>query len=194
MATAETRLLTAEEFWEWLTQRQDDGLYELERGEIVAMPSPGELHGAVCWLISFILGGYVFQRNRGYLCSNDTGLIVERNPDTVRGPDLMLFDETKQLDDLNRKFAQQIPRLVVEVLSPTDQTTRTNRRIGQYLRMGVPLVWLVDPEVRSVSLYRPDKYPVVLDESEELVAEDVLPGFKCRVSQLFQLPGTTHGQ
>ena len=55
-----------------------DKTFELERGEIVEMPSPGELHGVVCFLIVHLLGKYLFQRLRGYLCTNDTGLLVAR--------------------------------------------------------------------------------------------------------------------
>jgi Uma2 family endonuclease len=190
MATVGTKLLTAEEFFEWVNRPENEGkLFELDRGEVIEMPSPGELHGAICFLLVRLLGNYLFQRGKGYLCSNDTGLLVEHDPDTVRGPDVMLFDESRPLDELSRKFTQRIPQLVVEVLSPSDQMTKVTRRLGQYFKRGVSLVWLVDPEMRSVAVYRADKYPLVLDETDELSAEDVLPGFRCGVAELFTLPG-----
>jgi Uma2 family endonuclease len=189
MATVATRPMTAEEFQEWANRPENqDRTCELDRGEIVEMPTPGEMHGVICSLIAHLLWKYVFQRKTGYVCSNDTGLLVERDPDTLRGPDIMLFEEARSLEEMSRKFTQNIPRLVVEVLSPSDQLTRVNRRISQFLKRGVPLVWLVDPEVRSVTTYRSGKDHAVLDETEELTGEDVLPDFRCRVVDLFTLP------
>lgn len=189
MATVEAGGITAEEFCEWAgSSENQDKLFELESGEVVEMPSPSELHGVICFLIARILGNYLFQRGKGYLCSNDSGLLVARGPDTVRGPDLMLFDEGRPLDGLSRKFTERIPQLVVEVLSPSDQMTKVNRRISQFFKRGVPLVWLVDAEVRSVTIYRPDKYPVVADEAEELTGEEVLPDLRVRVADCFALP------
>jgi Uma2 family endonuclease len=189
MAIVETKLLTAEEFWEWanLPENQDKN-YELDRGEVVEVTRPAEYHGVICAWIAHLLWGYVLQRGRGILCSNDTGLIVERDPDTLRGPDLMFIDEPLGLDQLSRKFTERIPKLVIEVLSPNDRMTQLNRRIGQYLQRGVGLVWLVDAEVRSVTVYRRDRYPLVLDNSDELSGEDVLPDLRIRVSELFTLP------
>jgi Uma2 family endonuclease len=189
MAIVETKLLTAEEFWEWanLPENQDKN-YELDRGEIVEVTRPAEYHGVICAWIAHLLWGYALQRGRGVLCSNDTGLLVERDPDTLRGPDLMFIDEPLGLDQLSRKFTERIPKLVIEVLSPNDRMTQLNRRIGQYLQRGVGLVWLVDAEVRSVTVYRRDRYPMVLDNSDELSGEEVLPDLRIRVSELFTLP------
>ena len=189
MAIVETKLLTAEEFWEWANLPENhDKNYELDRGEVVEVTRPAEYHGVICAWIAHLLWGYVLQRGRGILCSNGTGLLVERDPDTLRGPDLMFIDEPLGLDQLSRKFTERIPKLVIEVLSPNDRMTQLNRRIGQYLQRGVGLVWLVDAEVRSVTVYRRDRYPLVLDNSDELSGEDVLPDLRIRVSELFTLP------
>jgi Uma2 family endonuclease len=61
-------------------------------------------------------------------------------------------------------------------------------KITDYLRNGVELVWLIDPEARTVTVYRPDKGPRVYTETEELTGEDVLPGVRCRVADFFYLP------
>jgi len=189
MATVETDLMTAEEFFDWANRPEnEDKLFELEYGEIVEMPPPSELHGVVCSLIAHLLWTFIFRRGQGYLCSNDSGLLIARGPDTVRGPDLMLFDESRPLDALSRKFTERIPKLVIEVLSPSDQMTKVNLRISQFLKRGVPLAWLVDPEVRSVTVYRPGKEHTVVDETEELTGEDALPDLRVRVADLFAMP------
>lgn len=189
MATVETKRLTAEEFWEWVNRPENqDKFFELDRGEVVEVTRPAEYHGVLCAWIAHLLWRYVLQRRRGCVCSNDTGLLVERDPDTLRGPDLMFIDEPLGLEQLSRKFTQRIPQLVIEVMSPNDRLTQLNRRIGQYLERGVGLVWLVDVDVRSITVYRRDRYPRVLDDSEELTGEDVLPDLRLAVSELFTLP------
>jgi len=192
MATVTTRPMTADEFFAWANHPENqDRLWELERWEVVEMPSPGELHGILCGFLAHLLWSYVLRRGRGgAVSSNDTGLLVEEGPDTVRGPDLMLFDESLPLDQLSRKYTRRIPRLVVEVRSPTDQPTKMTKRAGQYLVRGVPLVWLVDPEVRSVTVCRSDRFPRVLDETDEITGEDVLPDLRFRVAEFFTLPGS----
>ena len=190
MATVETRQLTAEEFCEWASRPENAGKrFELERGEPVEMPPPSEIHGVVCFLVAHLLGAYVFRRGQGYVCSNDTGLLVEKDPDTLRGPDVMLFDEKRRFDQLSRKYSTGVPKLVVEVFSPSDNWGKTLKRIGQYLKRGVALVWVVDPESLSVSIHQPGKDPRVVDETEELHGEEVLLEFRCRVAELFTLPG-----
>jgi Uma2 family endonuclease len=191
MATVETRKMTADEFWEWTRRPENEGRrFELERGEVVEMPPPGEKHGILCGWINHLLWQYVLRRGTGAAGANDTGLRVEEGPDTVRGPDLILFAETQPLDQLNPRFSTRLPRLVVEILSPSDRPNRTNRRVGQYLQRGVPLVWLVDPETRTVGVHRMGQFPITLDEAEELTGMDVLPDFRLRVADLFTLPGT----
>ncbi len=195
MATVETRRMTADEFWEWANRPENqDKLYELDQGEVVAMPTPGELHGVLCSMIAHLLWGYVFRRGAGYVCGNDTGLLVQRDPDTLRGPDVMLFDEPRRLESLSKKFSTGLPKLVVEVLSPHDSPGKVNRRISQYLRRGVPLVWLVDPDPRIVTVYRPGKDMYTRDETEELTGEDVLSDLRLRVAELFTLPETPAGR
>ncbi len=82
-----------------------------------------------------------------------------------------------------------VPDLVAEVVSPNDKPARTLRRPAEYLKRGVALVWVVDPETRTVIVYRKGHEPVLLQESDELTGYDILPGFRCRVADLFATPG-----
>ena len=192
MATTTATKMTADEFYEWANRPEnDDRRFELDNGEVVEMPSPSELHGLVCWLTSVIIGNYLFRRGSGYACSNDSGLLVRRNPDTVRGPDLMVFLESRTADEVSKKFSERVPALVVEVYSPSDRPGEYNRRIAQYHARGIPLVWVIYPEERAVSVCRPNEFPKFLDESDELTGNGVLPDFACRVRDLFTSPGAS---
>lgn len=192
MATVATEPLTAEQFFEWANRRENEGKrYELVNGEVVEMPSPGELHGYVCWIVIKILTEYVVRRGAGYLLTNDAGLIIRRAPDTVRGPDVMLFLENRSLKEMSSGYCERVPALIVEVRSPSDRDGKIVRRVEQYHRRGIPLVWVVDFEELIVTSYRPNEFPKVLDETEILSGNGVLPDFSCKVADLFALPGST---
>src|SRR6266404_889945 len=75
--------LSAEEFFDWCNQPENrDRHFELERGEVVEVSRPGERHGFVCLNVGAILRNYTFQQRKGYACGNDTGVLLERDPDT----------------------------------------------------------------------------------------------------------------
>src|SRR5439155_9247241 len=87
------------------------------------------------------------------------------------------------------KYGEVPPVLAVEVLSPDDRADRVLRKITDYLRNGVALVWLVDPEMRAVTVYPAGNGPRLVEEGGELDGGDVLPGLRCRVADFFHLPG-----
>lgn len=193
MSTAvapEQQLMTAEEFFDFcqLPENRDRHL-ELERGRIVEMPPPGERHGAVCWNVAGLLWSFAFQRGKGVACSNDSGLILEREPDTVNGPDVLFFDKLLRYDQLKIGYQADMPQLVVEVLSPSARHTRVVRRVARLLQKGVALVWILDPEERSLAVHRAGREAVVLSENDEVTGEDVIPDLRLKVADFFKLPG-----
>jgi Uma2 family endonuclease len=192
MATVSTPKMTAEEFFDWANRPENEGrLFELDRGEVVEMPPPKKGHGFLNWIVTKLLTEYVTRRGSGFLLTNDTGIIVERDPDTLRGADIMLYLRQPRPDDLQPHYVQDVPDLIVEVLSEHDRPSQITRRIGQYLRRGVPLVWVIDPEDHTLTAYRPNEIPVVLDKQDQLTGNGILPDFSCRVADLFALPGQT---
>lgn len=189
MATITTNLMTADEFLRWVQRPENRNRhFELVRGEVFEMPPPGKFHGFVCGNVGGILRNFAIQRGRGYVCTNDAGMIVEEDPDTVRGPDVTFYEDDETAGDMQRGYAAQPPLLAVDVLSPEDRVNRTVIRVTQMMRFGVALVWVVDPEARDVNVYRPESDPYLVDEAEELTGEDVLPDFRCKVGEFFQMP------
>jgi len=189
MATVETTLMTAEEFYEWAHRDENRGKNcDLVRGEIVAMTRPGRFHGFVCANTVCILGSFARQRRKGYVCSNDTGVVVERDPDTVRGPDVLFYEDAESAEDIPPGYGEEPLRLAVEVLSPNDTLGSLMPRIADQLRFGTPLVWVLDPEARNVTVFRPGKEPYVVATNGELTGDEVLPDFRCQVAEFFALP------
>ncbi len=189
---AVTKLMSAVEFFDWIQRPENEARhFELVRGEVVEVSRPGERHSVVCGNVSFVLNLYVRQRGDGLVGTNDPGVIVERGPDTVRGPDVVFFQKSKVYEELNPKFIEDPPLLAVEVLSPNDRTNKLLARAQQFFKGGIRAVWLVDPESRDVTVHCPGKQPQVFTAADELVCEDILPGFRCRVSDFFFTPGST---
>jgi Uma2 family endonuclease len=150
---------------------------------------PTKPHSFICNNIGLILGNYTFQIGKGYVGNNDGGVILERDPDTVRGPDIAYCEDADGYDELHPKYGEVPPRLVVEVLSPNDLATVVLTKIEDYLRAGVELVWYVNPECQTVTVYRPKMAPEVFTADQEISGENVLPGFTCCIADFFRLPG-----
>jgi Uma2 family endonuclease len=192
MSTVSTtkKRMTAEEFCDWVHRPENENKwFELVRGEVIELPPPMKIHGVVCLNTGRIVGNYAFRRRKGYVTVNDAGIILERDPDTVRGPDVALYEDAQTFEELHPKYGEVSPLLAVEVLSPNDRADRIIRKITDYLRNGVALVWLIDPEVRTVTVYSANCGPHLLTEGDELDGGEVLPGFRCRVAEFFMLPG-----
>lgn len=189
-----TDVMTADEFFAWCHCPENrDKHYELERGSVVEVSRPGERHGFVCGNTVRILGNYTFQRRKGYVLCNDTAIIWEENPDTVKGPDVVYYADIIRFSELNPKYSRHAPKLIVEVFSPNDSWSKFLKRITQFQRCGVPLVWVVHPEDETVTVFRPGEFSEVLSDNEELTGNGVLPDFRCRVADLFFMPGEAAG-
>ncbi len=183
MATVAQKLITAEEFFR-MPQPPDGSQQELVKGVIVSMPPPGGRHGVCCLKIGRRIGNFVEEKGLGTVASNDTGFISERDPDTVRGPDVSFWSR-ERLPEVPEGYIPIAPDLTVEVVSPGDHYSRVQRKVREYLRRGVRMIWIVDPEDRSVTVYRSEHQYAILDEKATLSGEDVLPGFTCPVAELF---------
>ncbi len=189
MSSVLTNLMTAEEFYDWVHRPENrDRHFELEEGEVVEMSRPGERHGVVCGNANGILWNYTRKRKKGYVCSNDTGLILDRDPDSVRGPDVALYLESKKYDALEAKYSSLLPNLTVDVRSPNDRHSKMLRRVNKFLQKGVAMAWLIDPEEQTVTVYLPNQTPVVLEGDEEVTGFGVLPDFSCKASEFFEMP------
>jgi len=190
MASVLAKLMTAEEFYDFVNEpRNRDRHFELEAGEVVKVSRPGEKHGVTCTNGAFLLSLYVRQKKKGYVCSNDTGLVLEREPDTVRGPDLSMYLESRKFKELEKKWPKRLPKLIVEVMSPNDRMSKMLKRIAKFLKKGVAMAWLLDPEDETLTIFSPNREPIVLERDEEVAGLKLLPDFRCKVADFFAMAG-----
>lgn len=194
MASAIATKMTADEFFDFVHRPENAGrFFELERGEIVEMPPPSKLHGFICNILAWYLTNWSVQRGRGYVCINDTGVIVEDKPATVRGADVSYYEDDRDAETIERGYADAPPLLVVVVLSPNDRPSRIKRRVREYLKRGVRRVWIVDPEARSVAIHRGGAQPVTLLDKDVLIGGPDLAGLRLKVADLFRAPADARG-
>jgi Uma2 family endonuclease len=177
--------LTAEQFFEL----PDDARWrrELVEGEVRVMSPAGFAHGAVATKVVRHLDVFVSEQGLGIVLSSETGFTIARDPDTVRAPDAAFVRADRvPPPEARAGFAELAPDLVVEVVSPNDRATDVLAKTVEWLTAGVRTVWVVDPALRTVTVHRPDGSATVMrGDGAELDGEDVLPGFRLRLSDLF---------
>jgi Uma2 family endonuclease len=169
---------------EQLLQASELGPCELVRGELVMMTPAGSEHGALVVDLTLALGMYVKPAGLGMVFSADTGFQIERNPDTVRSPDVA-FVRADRVGVIPKGFFPGAPDLAVEVVSPTDRAREVTAKAQYWLRCGCGAVWVVDPATKTVAVYLPDREPAVLRMGDELSGGDVVPGFTLPVARIF---------
>lgn len=179
MATA-SQLVTAEE----LLAMPHGEPCELIAGEIVWGEPNGFEHGAIAVTVGCLLAAHVAERNLGTILLAGTGFLISRDPDTVRVPDVAFVRSDRKPKSPKRYFPGA-PDLAVEVISPTDRLENVDDKTQAWLDAGTPLVWVVWPDTRSVTVHRAGQAPRILHEQDTITGEDVLPGFECRVVEFF---------
>jgi len=121
--------------------------------------------------------------------SAEPGFLIARDPDTLRVPDIS-FIRKDRLSNAPPKevFWPGAPDLAVEVVSPGDTIREIDEKAKAWLAAGTRMVWVVNPAWRNVTVYHSPSDIKTLSEDADLTGEDVVPGFRCRVGDIF---GTT---
>ncbi|MCC7493325.1 MAG: Uma2 family endonuclease [Fimbriimonadaceae bacterium] len=171
--------VTVEEF----AQLPSDLRAELVAGEIVTMPPAGYDHGALNGELAMALGAVIRQHRLGQLLTSETGFRLADA--TVRCPDLAFVSAQRVPPASRRGFAEVVPDLVVEVVSPSDPRAAAVDRALLWLTAGCRVVWLVWPASRSVDVYRAADDVSSLSGSDALTCPDLLPGFALPLTELF---------
>ncbi len=153
------------------------------RGSIVHEPPVGR-HGYVAANLAFRLNQHSDRTSAGAVFVGDVGFTLHRDPDTVRGPDVAFVRKDRLPQPIPNSYLEFAPDLVVEVLSHTDRPGEVLAKIGDWLDAGARLVWVIDPERRLARVYREDGTEYIMDETDQLLGEDVLPGFGCTLASI----------
>ena len=182
MSTVAHPRITPEE----LLKLPDGDRYELVDGELIETQMSGE---------SVWVGGKIYGRMDAYCEANGLGWVFPDGfqfqcfPDDderVRVPDAAFIAKGRlPVEQFEGGFCRIAPDLAVEVVSPNDRFYEVDRKANEYLRAGVSLVWVLNPDTQTIFVYRPDGSMSHLTLDHVLSGETVLPGFECPVRSLF---------
>jgi len=170
----------------------DSVSYELVDGELAERNMGFE---------SSFVGGILFRLLSNHCAANGLGIVLPADasyqcfpdaPNKVRRPDVSYIASGRlPAGVLPRGHCPIAPDLAAECVSPNDSFSEVETKVNEYLAAGVRLVWVIDPPTRVVLVSRPDGTVARLSDGDELTGEDVVPGFRCRVGELFPSPPGT---
>ena len=178
-----TPLLTAEEF---ARQYGGEKYLELVEGRVVRTMPGSPRHGNVDSNLAMRLGTFVADRGLGKVYLN-TGFILARGPDVVRGPDeaFVALERIKTTPPPERGFWEIAPDLAAEIVSPENTADEVAQKVTEYLRAGVKLIWVIYPRQKQVHVFRPGRDPKILGGDDFVEGEDVVTGFRIPLTDLW---------
>ena len=157
---------------------------ELVQGVLRVSEPPGARHGQIATRLVARLYDFVDADALGTVLV-ETGFLIRRNPDTVRGPDLSFVSASRLAPDrVPSGFLPFAPDLAVEIVSPGDRDEELAAKVRDYLEAGSRLVWIIGSVGPTVTIHRVDRSTTGLGPGDVLTGEDVIPGFACSVRWL----------
>jgi Uma2 family endonuclease len=169
-----------------LLRHPEWGPCELIRGKVKRVPWSNFEQGEMMTEICRLMLNFAAERKLGSVVAGGSGVYLERDPDTVRGPDVYFISSAREPAKEDRaKYLHVAPELCVEIVSPKDRFSKTMDKINMYLAIGVKLVWVIDPQSRTAQIYRGGNSVSNLGTGGVLSGEDVLPGFELALNDLF---------
>lgn len=183
-------LMTADELFEYSLP---DKRVELIRGRLLIREPPGMRHGEFAARLVVAIGNFLSadraargaSATLGRVLTCDPGFTLERNPDTVRAPDVAYVSRERFPGPVPIRYGEFAPDLAIEIRSPTDRSGAVLSKVSQWLTAGARLVWVVDPGRQLATVYRADDSQAILARHEALDGEDLLPGFVLPLEELF---------
>ena len=163
----------------------DIGRYELIDGRLVEMAPASDEHGFIEFNLGAELRAFVRQRSLGRILGGEVGIYIRRNPDRIRGADIVFVSKTR-LPELTDKFLEVTPELIVEIMSPNDTWEMIQGKLADYFSIGVDQVWVVEPQQRTVRVYRALTEVETFGPQDTLVSRGVLDGFRLEIKTLFE--------
>ena len=155
--------------------------YEYIKGELVPMGDPTMEHGEVSSNLVILLGTYIRRHQLGRIYTAETTFQIGQGG---RKPDVAFISQDR-LPENRRQTSPIPPDLAVEVVSPTDKTYEIQEKVSEYLNAGAQMVWVVEPVLRTVTVYRSLNDIKTLTINDSLTGEDVIEGFECLVAEIF---------
>jgi Uma2 family endonuclease len=183
MSAVQAKRLTAEDL---LAMGHEGKSFELVNGELVEK-NVSLLSGRVEAILLRKVDEHCTTHDLGPVWPGTQGIrCFPDDPHKIRKPDTFFVKKERfQSTYWQEGFLTIAPDLAAEVISSNDLATEVGEKVEEYLAVGIALVWVVDPEIRTVVIHRADGSVSKLRENDELTGENVVQGFRCKVADLF---------
>ncbi len=173
------KLFTANDLW----HMADDGkIHELHNGVLIELAGSGERQSALAIWIAYLLTRFIMDNTLGGMVTGADGSFV-LSPFNTRIPDVAYLTAANARNE--QTFHKGAPDLAVEVVSPSNKPLEMQQRAGEYLNAGSRLVWIVDPDQKTIDVYRADGSRTVLHQGDPVEGYEVLPGLALSITTLF---------
>ncbi|NER97378.1 MAG: Uma2 family endonuclease [Symploca sp. SIO1B1] len=178
--------LTDEEFTQLAVANQDLRLELTTKGELVIMPPTGGETGNRNFEVYIDLGIWNRQTRLGKAFDSSTGFRLPKG--STRSPDAswVKIERWNALtQEQRKKFLPLCPDFALEIVSETDDVEETRTKMREYLDNGLRLGWLINPKLKQVEIYCPNREVELLQSPATLSGEEVLPGFVLDLQPIF---------
>jgi len=174
--------ITPQRFDEFVFQQENvQRQFELIAGEIIEMVSnnySSEIAAEIIFLIKLHLRE---TGQKGHVTAPDDGYEIGEERYI---PDVAFVSADRQSNSSHQAYNPNTPNLVVEVMFPTDTAKIIRMKVVGYLNAGV-VVWVIQPEDKTVEVYVPGQAVQLLEEDDTLIDGDILPQFQISVKDIF---------
>jgi len=158
--------------------------YELHDGKLVVTFPADAAHGFTQARLIAALSSHNRDRESSRVLGR-VAVVLRRNPDHLLSPDAAFLTAGQLPPRVTREeYLLTVPALVVEIHGWNDTPLPMAIRVHDYLAAGALLVWVADPESRTVTAHRANQPPLVFTATDTLTAEPVIPGFAVPVAEL----------
>ena len=178
--------LNEREFLDLCRQFPDATLEYEPDGTVLIMPPTDPESGMRLAVIICELMNWSRRIGKGSVVGSDAGFFLPGG--SRRSPDAAWFDSNrwKAAKVRGLSFPVFAPDFVIELRSPYDRLAPQARKMQEYIENGVKLGWLIDPQNRTVTVYRPGEAPTVLANPAEVAGEGPVEGFVLSLAEIFQ--------
>ena len=182
--------VTAHEFWLMQSQFKNERTRLID-GKVIRMAPASFEHGIQSMELGSVLRNHVKKHKLGIACGAETGFRLDAK--NVLAPDVAFVAKERLLENQDLigrnirydKFLPFAPNLAVEVVSPSERAGEIKSKVKTWLNFGVDAVWVVYPKSREVHVHARAMSTQVFTEADTLDGGDVLPGFTCKVKEIF---------
>ena len=178
MAIQWERGMTDDEYFQFCANNPELRVERTSAGDIVIMPPAGFESGHRNNELSRQLGNWALNDRRGQAFDSNTGYLLPSGAAYAPDASWVLQSRLDKLTrDEKRKFPRLCPDFVIELMSPSDRLSKAKAKMREWIENGVQLGWLLDPDHRTVYVYRPDREPEQLVNPDRLAGEGPVAEF-----------------